>query len=220
MKLDIALIVRVVKEVLKVLPQEDLQNTDPSLVVAGVSNRHIHLSAADLETLFGKGHELTKTKDLRQPGQYACEEVVTVVTPGGVLEKVRVLGPVRDRSQFELSASDARKLRIKAPLARSGSDASCPSVLLVGPKGTVNLTEGVGLAWRHVHLSPEEAALLGLSDGQEVDVEVSGDRGVIFRKVWLRAKKGFVSEFHVDLDEANACGLKTGDRVRILTPER
>lgn len=220
MKLDIPLLARIVKEVLKALPQEGLQDGDPALVVAGVSNRHVHLSRDDVSALFGEGHELTKLKDLRQPGQYACEETVTVVTPGGVLEKVRVLGPVRSRSQFELAASDARKLKIVPPLARSGSDAACPSVLLVGPEGTVNLTEGVGLAWRHVHLSPEEAALLGVKDGQEVDVEVGGDRGIIFRKVWLRVKEGFVSEFHVDLDEANACGLKTGDRVRILVPER
>jgi putative phosphotransacetylase len=178
------------------------------------------LSQDDVETLFGAGHELTKLRDLRQPGQYACEETLTVVTPGGVLEKVRVLGPARSRSQFELSASDARKLRIKAPLTRSGSGAGGPSVLLVGPAGSLNLTEGVGMAWRHVHLSPVEAGALGLKDGDEVDVEVGGDRGIIFRKVWVRVGEGFVSEFHVDLDEANACGLKTGDTVRIVVPER
>lgn len=220
MKLDIPLIVRIVREVLKALPQEGLQAADPGQVVAGVSNRHVHLSQDDVEALFGAGHELTKLRDLRQPGQYACEETVTVVTSGGVLEKVRVLGPARSRSQFELSASDARQLRITPPLARSGSSGDCPSVLMVGPAGSVNLAEGVGLAWRHVHLSPSEAVALGLEDGSEVDVQVAGDRGLIFRKVWVRVGEGFVSEFHVDLDEANACGLKTGDTVRILVPER
>lgn len=220
MKPDIPFIVRIVKEVLKALPQEGLRADDPGRVVAGVSNRHVHLSQDDVQTLFGAGHELTKLRDLRQPGQYACEETVTVVTPGGVLENVRVLGPARSRSQFELAASDARKLRIAPPLARSGSGAACPSVLLVGPAGSVTLTEGVGMAWRHVHLSPSEAAVLGLEDGSEVDVEAAGERGLIFRRVWVRVGEGFVSEFHVDLDEANACGLKTGDSVRILVPER
>ncbi len=220
MQLDIPFVVRIVKEVLKALPQEGLQDADPSRVVAGVSNRHVHLSQADLEVLFGPGHELTRLRDLRQPGQYACEETVTVVTSGGVLEKVRVLGPVRERSQFELAASDARKLRINPPLARSGSGGACPSVLLVGPAGSVHLFEGIGLAWRHVHLSPSEAVLLGLEDGTEVDVEIAGDRGLVFRRVWVRVREGFLSEFHVDLDEANACGLKTGDMVRVMVPER
>jgi putative phosphotransacetylase len=186
-------------------------------IVVGVSNRHVHLSREHAEVLFGKGCELTKLRDLRQPGEFAAKETVTVATAGGVLESVRILGPIRKKTQFELSAADARKLRIDVPVIKSGSSYKLNNpVLLIGPKGSVSLTEGVGIAWRHIHLSPEEASILGVKDGQEVDVEAKGDRGVIFRKVWVRVSERFVSEFHVDVDEANACGLKTGDYVHIV----
>jgi putative phosphotransacetylase len=186
------------------------------MVVAGVSNRHVHLSREDVDTLFGEGYELTRFKDLRQPGQYACKETLTVATGGGVLEKVRILGPTRNKSQFELSSSDARKLKIDAPLIKSGSGAPSPLVVLVGPVGFVALDRDCGIAYRHVHLSPQEAAILGLKDGDEVDVEAGGERGVIFKKVWVRVGPDMVSEFHVDVDEANACGLQTGDMVRLI----
>jgi len=186
-------------------------------IVVGVSNRHVHLSREHVDILFGEGYELTKIRDLRQPGEFAAKETVTVATAGGVLENVRILGPIREKTQFELSASDARKLRIGVPVIKSGSSHKLSSpVLLIGPKGSVSLTEGVGIAWRHIHLSPEEALALGVENGQEVDVEVKGDRGIIFRKVWVRVSDRFVSEFHVDVDEANACGLKTGDYVQIV----
>jgi len=186
-------------------------------IVVGVSNRHVHLSREHVDILFGEGYELTKIRDLRQPGEFAAKETVTVATVGGVLENVRILGPIREKTQFELSASDARKLRIGVPVIKSGSSHKLSSpVLLIGPKGSVSLTEGVGIAWRHIHLSPEEALALGVENGQEVDVEAKGDRGIIFRKVWVRVSDRFVSEFHVDVDEANACGLKTGDYVQIV----
>ena len=186
-------------------------------IVVGVSNRHVHLSREHVDILFGEGYELTKIRDLRQPGEFAAKETVTVATAGGVLENVRILGPIREKTQFELSASDARKLRIGVPVIKSGSSHKLSSpVLLIGPKGSVSLTEGVGIAWRHIHLSPEEALALGVENGQEVDVEAKGDRGIIFRKVWVRVSDRFVSEFHVDVDEANACGLKTGDYVQIV----
>lgn len=186
-------------------------------IVVGVSNRHVHLSREHVDILFGEGYELTKIRDLRQPGEFAAKETVTVATAGGVLENVRILGPIREKTQFELSASDARKLRIGVPVIKSGSSHKLSSpVLLIGPKGSISLTEGVGIAWRHIHLSPEEALALGVENGQEVDVEAKGDRGIIFRKVWVRVSDRFVSEFHVDVDEANACGLKTGDYVQIV----
>ena len=188
---------------------------DPRLVVAGVSNRHVHLCPRHVEALFGPGHRLERMKDLRQPGQYACRETLLAATAGGVLEGVRVLGPERERSQFELSLSDARRLRISPPLAKSGAEGACPSVTLVGPSGSVVLDSGVALAWRHVHLSPEEGASLGLKDGDEIDVEAGSDRGVLFRRVWVRVHRAFVGEFHLDVDEANACGLITGEVVRL-----
>lgn len=189
---------------------------DPALVVAGVSNRHLHLTAVDVETLFGKGYTLTKVRDLRQPGQYACKETVTLVAASGVLENVRILGPLRKNTQVEMAMSDARKLHIDIPLLKSGSSQTCPPIVVLGPKGHIVLTKGVGMAWRHLHFSPAEAEVLGLKDNQEVDVKVYGDRGLMFKRVWVRVGPEFISEFHVDIDEANACGLKTGDYVRIL----
>lgn len=186
-------------------------------VVAGVSNRHVHLSREHLESLFGRGYELRRLRDLRQPGQFACEEKVLLASPFGVLEGVRVLGPLREETQVELSPSDARRLGVEIPLVRSGSRVELSSPLvLVGPKGSVEVRRGVGVAWRHVHLSPQEASEMGLRDGDEVCAEVAGDRGVLFRRVWVRVSPSFVGEFHVDVDEANACGLKTGDRVDLL----
>jgi putative phosphotransacetylase len=217
MVIDQALVERVVREVARAIGEKGVEY-DPASVVAGVSNRHVHLCREDLDILFGKGYELRKMRDLRQPGQFACEETVTAVTPGGVLGDVRILGPLRKASQFELSASDARKLKITPPLVKSGSREKTPKVTLVGPTGACTLSEGVYLAWRHLHLCPAEAAELGLRDGQEASIEVDGDRGLLFRKVWVRVNPDFVSEFHIDVDEANACGLKSGEKVRVVCP--
>jgi putative phosphotransacetylase len=114
--------------------------------------------------------------------------------------------------------TDARRLGVSLPLVRSGSTVETPGILLVGPEGSISCTSGVGIAWRHMHLSPEEADCMGLQDNDEVDVEVGGDRGLVFRRVWVRVRSDMLSEFHVDVDEANSCGLKTGDRVTVLRP--
>jgi putative phosphotransacetylase len=210
METDLTRLEAVVRKVLGEIREE-------RSVLAGVSNRHLHLSRAHADALFGRGFEPAKLRDLRQPGQYACKETLNVCTAEGTLESVRLLGPIREKTQVEISASDARKLGIQVPLMKSGNnDEATQEVVLVGPKGSVTLASGVGIAWRHLHLSPGEAARLGLRDGAEVDVEAGGDRGIVFRKVWVRVREDMVSEFHVDLDEANACGLRTGDRVRIL----
>ena len=189
---------------------------DPRLVVAGVSNRHVHLCPRHVEALFGPGHRLERMKDLRQPGQYACKETVTIATHDGCLEKVRLLGPIRAETQVELSASDARRLGLTLPLMKSGSGAETPEVVLIGPRGSATCSRGVGVAWRHLHLSTAEGEVFGLSDGDEADVETTGDRSVVFRRVWVRVGASMLSEFHVDTDEANAAGLSTGDRVRVL----
>lgn len=200
----------------RVLDKLNVDLSDPTLVVAGVSNRHIHLTAVDVKILFGEDYTLTKLRDLRQPGQYACKETVTLVAPGGVLENVRILGPIRKSTQVEMAMSDAIRLHIDIPLIKSGSSHPCPPIIVLGPKGHIVLTKGVGMARRHLHLSPAEAQALGLKDGQEIDVEVRGDRGLIFKRVWVRVGPDMISEFHVDIDEANACSLKTGDYVRVL----
>lgn len=198
--------------VLKILKEE----TAPFRIIAGVSNRHVHLSREHADVLFGKGYIPEKSRELRQPGQYACKETVNIVTHEGVLERVRLLGPIRKNTQVELSMSDARRLGVSLPVMRSGNETKTSSIFLIGPKGDVELTSGVGIAWRHIHLSPSEASAMNLRNGDEVDVEVEGDRGVIFRKVWVRVGSDMLSEFHVDIDEANACGLRTGDLVKIL----
>lgn len=198
--------------ILKILKEE----ADPRRVMAGVSNRHLHLSREHADILFGTGYIPEKSRELRQPGQYACKETVNIATHEGVLERVRLLGPIRESTQVELSMSDARCLGVTLPVIRSGKSAETPTITLIGPKGTVSLSSGVGIAWRHIHLSPSEASALELRDGDEVDVEVAGERGLIFRRVWVRVREDMLSEFHVDIDEANACGLRTGDLVKIL----
>lgn len=206
--MDVNLVESIVRRILN-------EHTDPRMVVAGVSNRHVHLCREHVNALFGVDYELGVQKMLRQPGEFAAVETVNVVTYGGSISGVRVLGPVRTRSQFELSPSDARVLRIKPPMVKSGSSVNGPSVILVGPKGTVLLDEGVCFAWRHVHLAPEEAAPLGIKDGDTASVEVMGERGAVFQNVWMRVNPNFRSEFHVDTDEANGCDLSSGDMVRI-----
>ena len=209
MKPDLEAIEAVVRRILK-------EMTKDRLVVAGVSNRHLHLSRGDADLLFGPGFEPERLRDLRQPGQYACRETVLLATGKGSIENVRLLGPVRGRTQVEISTSDARRLGITLPLMKSGTPGRTPEVVVIGPRGSIVLTEGIGIAWRHLHLSPAEAESFGLKDGDEVDVEAGGERGVVFRKVWVRVGERMVSEFHVDVDEANACGLETGDMVRVL----
>lgn len=198
--------------VLKVLKEE----LDTRSIIVGVSNRHIHLSREHADVLFGKGYLPEKSKDLRQPGQYACGETLNIVTHKGTLERVRLLGPIRETTQVELAMSDARRLGVSLSLMKSGSRVETPEIFLVGPKGSLAVTTGVGIAWRHIHLAPDEAQSLGLRNNDEAEVEVAGERGLVFRKVWVRVGEQMLSEFHIDVDEANACGLITGDRVRIL----
>ncbi|HWR39147.1 MAG TPA: phosphate propanoyltransferase [Patescibacteria group bacterium] len=186
----------------------------------GVSNRHIHIAAEHLEILFGKGHSLTKIKDLAQIGEYAAAETVTLVGPKGVLPGVRVLGPVRSKTQIELSRTDGFILGIKPPVRDSGDTKGTPGVVVVGTAGAVTLTEGVICSARHLHMNPAEAAARGLQDGQRVAVESDGCRGVVFKEVLVRVKPDFVLELHLDTDEANAAGLKNGDLVTLAAPAR
>lgn len=189
---------------------------EPGIVV-GVSNRHVHLSQEDLEVLFGEGYELHPIKDLKQPGQYAAEEVVTLVGPKGSIEKVRVLGPVRKETQIEISQTDAFKLGVKAPVRDSGDLDGTPGIKIVGPKGEVETKKGLILAKRHIHMLPEDAETYGVKDKDLVYVVVeSGDRKLIFGDVLVRVSPKYALEFHVDTDEANAALIKTGDIVKIV----
>ncbi len=186
-------------------------------VPIGVSNRHIHLSAADLETLFGKGYELTPIKDLSQPGQFACKETLTIVGPSlRPIENVRVLGPVRKASQVEISRTDSFTLKVKPPVRESGDIAGSAPITIIGPKGVVTLAEGCIIANRHIHMSTDEGAAFGLSDGQYVDVELSGERRTKFYDVQVRVHKDFRLEMHIDTDDANAAGVGNGAKVKIV----
>lgn len=189
------------------------ENTVP----VGVSNRHIHLTAADVETLFGKGYELTPLKDLSQPGQFACKETLTIVGPSlRPIEKVRVLGPVRKASQVEISRTDSFALKVKAPVRESGDIAGSAPITIIGPKGVVTLKEGCIIANRHIHMSPEDGAKFSLNDGDYVNVEAGGERRTRFYDVQIRVNKAFRLEMHIDTDDANAAGIGNGSTVKIV----
>ena len=176
--------------------------------IVETSARHIHLSKADLETLFGQGHELTCKKELSQPGQYACEEKVEVVGTKGSL-KMSVLGPTRNATQVELSLTDARAIGVVAPIRESGDIAGSGSCKLVGPCGSVELKEGVIAAKRHIHVTPEAAVELGVNDKDVVYVKVdSAERSVVFGDVVVRVSPKFALAMHVDTDESNAGAFK------------
>ena len=170
------------------------------------SARHVHLTAESVEILFGKGHELTNKKDLSQPGQYACEEKVTVVGPKGTL-KASILGPTRPADQVELSLTDARSIGVVAPIRESGDIAGSGACKLVNPENgnELELTEGVIAAKRHIHLTPEAAAEMGVQDKQIVSVKIESERTAVLGDVVVRVNANFAPAMHIDTDEANAC---------------
>ena len=172
-------------------------------ILVETSARHIHLSREAVDALFGTGYELTKKKDLSQPGQFACAEKVTVVGEKGTLN-ASILGPERGASQVEISLTDARSIGVKAPIRESGDVAGSGACKLVGPAGEVELTEGVIAAKRHIHLTPEAAAELGVSDKQIVKVKIDSDRTTIFDDVVCRVSDKFALAMHIDTDECNA----------------
>ncbi len=185
-------------------------------VPVGVSARHIHLTQEHVEVLFGEGYKLTKKKEL-MGGQYACNETVTVVgLKLRAIENVRVLGPVRKASQLEISATDAMKLGVAAPIRESGNVAGSAPVAVVGPKGVIYLQEGCIIAMRHIHMSPADAAAAGVRDGDIVSVKADNERGTVFNQVKIRVNESFTLEMHIDTDEANASKIKTGDMVTII----
>ena len=211
--LDENLIELVTENVLKLLNKEEVADTG---IKVGVSARHIHLSQADLETLFGKGHKLTVKKYL-MGGQFAAEECVTLVSPSlRSIEGVRVLGPVRSQSQVEISRTDTFKLKVSPPVRPSGKLEGSAPMALVGPCGSVFLKEGTIIANRHIHFNLEDAAKYGVADNDIVDVEIASAKPTRYYNVQVRVHKDFDTEMHIDTDDANAAGIKTGDRVTII----
>lgn len=170
------------------------------------SGRHIHLSRADADSLFGEGYQFTRVKDLSQPGQYACKERVTVTGPKGSIHNVIVLGPERKQSQMEVSLTDALALGIKAPVRQSGDTKGSPGITVTNGSRSVTLAEGIIVAKRHIHMTPEDAQKFNVKDGEIVKVKVSGSRPVIFEDTVVRVSKDFRTYMHIDYDEANACG--------------
>ena len=186
--------------------------------IVETSARHVHVTEQDLKTLFGEGHELTKKKDLSQPGQYACEERVTVVGPKKELANVSILGPGRKATQVELSATDARSIGISAPVRESGDLAGSGACKLVGPCGEVELSEGVIVAKRHIHLTPEDADKLGVKDKDEVWVRIDTDgRSAILGDVVCRVSSSYATAMHIDTDESNAVGCGRDQLGEIVT---
>ncbi|HEY8343716.1 MAG TPA: phosphate propanoyltransferase [Bacillota bacterium] len=185
-------------------------------VPVGISNRHVHLSQEDLELLFGPGYQLTFKKDLSQPGQFAAEETVDLIGPKGSIKKVRILGPVRLQTQVEVSITDCFALGVKPPVRDSGDLAGTPGLTIEGPKGKIDLQEGVIIAQRHLHLHTTEAEELGLKDKDYISVKTEGPRSVVFENVLVRVGPKYAKDLHVDTDEANAAALKNGDLVTII----
>ena len=175
-----------------------------SKFIVETSARHVHLTEADIETLFGKGATLTHKKDLSQPGQFACEERVTLVGPKKSIPNVIILGPARPATQVEVSLSDARTLGVDAPVRESGDIAGSAGCKIVGPCGEVEIAEGVIAAKRHIHFTPADAEAFGVADKQIVKVKIDSARSLVFDDVVVRVSEKFAAAMHIDTDEANA----------------
>jgi len=187
-----------------------------SSVIANVSARHLHICISDLEKLFGKDYKLTKDRDLMQPGEFASKESVTIKGPKGEIKKVRVLGPVRKATQVEISKTDSFMLGISVPVRISGDTKNSAPITLIGPNGLIEIKEGCIIAKRHVHMTPADAEFFQLKDGETIRVKIDGERGLVFDNVVARVRQDMTLEFHVDTDEANAAGIKNGDKAVIL----
>lgn len=202
------------EEALKLLLE--LVKSKENSIPVGISNRHVHLSQNDLNTLFGEGYSMTKMKDLSQPGQYACKETITICGPKGAIEKVRILGPTRNKTQVEVMSGDCIKLGINPIIRSSGDLSKTPGITLIGPNGSVQLCEGLIVAQRHIHMSHNDAVNLRVSDGEIVSIEIDDPRGGIYNNVVIRANDSSVLECHLDIEEANAMNINSNSKVKII----
>lgn len=205
-----------VRERLSAGPPPAASPYTPNLVV-NISARHLHITQADLEVLFGSGAELTVYRWLYQPGEFAAEQTVNVIGPRRrMVERVRILGPTREYTQVELSHTDAVALGIDAPVRRSGDDRGTPGCIVIGPAGVLEMKKGVIRAERHVHMSPADAEHYGFANGQYVRLRVESSCTTIFEKVLCRVDPRFILEVHLDTDEGNACDLPNAKNVELL----
>ena len=217
MELNASTIEAIVKKIVSEMDTPAAAADDLTIPV-GISNRHIHLSREDLDTLFGAGYELTPIKDLSQPGQYACKELLTIIGPSmRPIENVRVLGPIRKESQVEISVTDSFVLKVKPPVRESGSLAGSAPITIIGPKGIVTLKQGCIIANRLIHMSPADGARFGVKDGDYITVDAfSGTKRTRWFDVQVRVSDKFCLEMHVDTDDANAVGFKNGSTVTMV----
>ena len=181
-----------------------------------VSARHIHLSKEDLHTLFGNAYQLRKVRDLSQPGQFVAEETVRIIGPKGEFPQVRVLGPVRDETQIEISISDSYVLGIEPVIRMSGDIEETPGCIVYGPMGFVILKKGVIAAKRHFHCCPDTAEKFGIKDGDSIDVEVKTERSAIIKDIVVRVSNESFDAIHLDTDEGNAFAIKSGEKGIII----
>lgn len=185
-------------------------------VSIGVSNRHVHLSENDLKVLFGEEYILTKKNDLTQPGQYASTAFVTIKTAKSEIENVRVLGPVRNYTQVEISKTDSYKLGLNPPVRNSGELENSSAITIIGPKGSIDLKEGCIIAARHIHILPEQIKQYGFEGIEKVSVKINSEKGGIIDNVYLKPSDEAFFELHLDTDDANANLIKNGDIGEII----
>jgi len=201
----------------KQLIRPQSHNGGPNPLVVNVSARHMHVTPADLEVLFGAGAKLTKLKDLYQQGEFASEQLVTLVGPRQrIIPNVRILGPVRNYTQVELSYTDGIYLGIDLPLRISGNHDGTPGITILGPKGAININKGVIRAERHVHMSEADMAYYAVKDGDYLKLRIDGPSGVVFDRVKVRYHPKVVLEVHIDTDEGNACDLESATKIELF----
>lgn len=204
---------------LEILKKSKIKNNNFSIPI-GVSNKHVHLTEEDFQYLFGYGKTLTFKASVRQPGYFAAEETVTLVGTKGVIEKVRILGPLRNYSQVEISRTDAFTLGVKPPVRDSGDLKGSETLCIVGPRGMLYFENKIICARRHIHMNPIESEEYGVKDGDLVEVETQGEKAVILKNVTIKIGKDYVKEMHIDTDEANGSEVKSNDLVRIIGKQR
>jgi len=199
----------------EIKPKEELSNLFS--IPVEISNHHVHLTRDSLDILYGKGYELTKLRDLSQPGEFASNEQVSIVGANmRVIEKIRILGPIREYTQAELSITDGYFLGLDLPTRISGNIKDSPPITFIGPKGVLSLSEGAIRAARHIHMTPKDAEYYQVKNGDRVKVEVSGEHGVIYKDVVIRVSQKSKLALHLDTDEANAANIKGSGLARIL----
>lgn len=214
-----------VKEIVKdILEDKDMEKSqkcdfkryDPLIIPVSLSNRYVHLCRKDMDILFGEGSELTPDPESDQEGFFIAKETVTLAGPNGALKNVQLRGPLRDDTQLELLSYDRYRLGIEPPIQESGTQHVSPTLTIVGPNGAVvNSLSGM-IARRHIHMNASEASWLGLKDGDYVKIQTFGERKMVFYNVQIRLSNASYSEFHLDIDEANAASISDGDNVEIL----